>query len=68
MKEKKREAENTLVKNAENGQVKRNIPEISAHWRPLWTPSLQARSCLKKKTQTNKQKKHHTTQFHKDKT
>lgn len=34
MKEKKKEAENTLVKNTENGQVKRNIPEISAHWRP----------------------------------
>lgn len=59
MKEKKKEAENTLVKNEENGQVKQNIPEISAYWRPkvggpLWAPSLQARSCLKKK-------KYHTT-------
>ena len=65
MKEKEKEVENTLVKNAENGQVKRNIPEISAHWRPevggpLWAPSLQARSCLKR-NQT-------TPQFHKDKT
>lgn len=57
MKEKKKEAENTLVKNAENGQVKPNIPEISAHWShevggPLWAPSLQVRSVSKKPNHT----------------